>query len=215
MSLTWTNPRTDLKGSRWDVWKKHFEDTISWDEFRHKVVEFNPHISVKSKWMLKRGIQYMTPIEVRLSAPKAPKLVTYDTNLSSNRVRLAQLLLQKAHQYGGDIDGVIGKNTLIGISQYKKIDSDWPNDQKVVALLQIKAQEKGLNTGVIDGLWGPQTDYAVDELMEYLNSGKINTNWRLEDTEEESKIIWPKQYTQEFYDFYVSSFPFRINCHGI
>jgi hypothetical protein len=51
----------------------------------------------------------------------------------------------------------------------------------------------GIDAGKIDGLWGPQTQYANDTLLEFLRTGKLPEPWRDEIDEPPKNTRWPRQ----------------------
>jgi hypothetical protein len=52
------------------------------------------------------------------------------------------------------------------VTQVKGIDPDLSLDRQLATLVQVTAQERGLDIGPIDGLWGPRTDRALRELVQ-------------------------------------------------
>lgn len=48
---------------------------------------------------------------------------------------------------------------------------DWPLSRKKIAYIQFACLRKGIDAGMIDGLYGPQTDFAVGKLEQLLETG--------------------------------------------
>ncbi|MDR9440769.1 MAG: hypothetical protein RI841_14915, partial [Halomonas sp.] len=47
----------------------------------------------------------------------------------------------------------------------------WSERRRAIACLQLACREKRIEVGPIDGLWGPQTEYAVDVLATLQETG--------------------------------------------
>ena len=75
-----------------------------------------------------------------------------------------QKLLQDKKFYTGPIDGKVTAQLITAIKAYltkNKVDcSDWSDDRVLVAGEQSLYDSKNIDTGEIDGLAGPQTNYA-------------------------------------------------------
>ena len=54
----------------------------------------------------------------------------------------------------------------------------WSNRQKTTAFMQLWCRDRGIDSGKIDGGWGPQTETAVNTLMELLGTGRMPEPWR-------------------------------------
>ncbi len=201
MSIFWTDKRTDLSGSRWEVWEKYYQDTIDWVSFKNKVLEFNPSLNNDSRWLFVKGWIYYMPTKQQI-ATHYPVSAEIDFDDEKSRYKLVQQLLKNDGKYSGELNGIIDDTCLNTILQYEGIKPDWTVYQKIVGLLQIMAKKYNIETGKIDGYWGPQTEYASELLHQYLINGKLEENWRPEDIEKQTKQIWLKQYTDEFYSFY-------------
>ncbi len=101
-------------------------------------------------------------------------------------VRLLQKKLADAGLYTDDIDGDIGPNT--GKAAHAALAAQsarplpgwegWGDRRKLIAFLQIQAQDAGIEAGKIDGQWGPQTDFAADSLMTLDRTGSLPPDWR-------------------------------------
>lgn len=54
----------------------------------------------------------------------------------------------------------------------------WTPKRQTIACLQLYCQEKSIEVDAIDGLWGPQTEYAVDVLAHVSTHGEPPPLWR-------------------------------------
>jgi len=63
MKVQWTQQRNDLYGSRWRVWEKDYKDQqiMKWTEFKDGVIRMNPHLNQYSRWLFKKGDDYLMP----------------------------------------------------------------------------------------------------------------------------------------------------------
>jgi hypothetical protein len=98
--------------------------------------------------------------------------------MKKSEIALIQSALKEKGIYLGKIDGIRGEKTngaihtfLLGMSS--KIEDEewikWSAKRKAVASLQLLCLEKNIETGKIDGLYGPQTE-AASELLTQLNT---------------------------------------------
>ena len=67
-------------------------------------------------------------------------------------------------------------------------------------MIQMGANEKGIDAGSVDGLWGSQTQFAFEELAFLLKNGHKRPPWRPE--EMGSLQRWPKQNSPEFHEYF-------------
>src|SRR4249920_1310424 len=68
----------------------------------------------------------------------------------------------------------------------------WPESRKTIALEQMYYQSMGIEVGPIDGLVGPQTQYAREAYDAKING--IDINFRdNEEKPKKAKAPWPKQ----------------------
>ncbi|SMO81954.1 hypothetical protein SAMN06265379_108151 [Saccharicrinis carchari] len=201
MSIFWTDKRTDLSGSRWEVWERYYQDTMDWPAFKSKVIEFNPSLNNDSRWLFVKGWIYYMPIKQQPTTPEPPS-PEIDFDDVKVRSRLIQQLLKMDEKYTGVPDGILKESSLIVISQYEGIKTNWTSEQKAIGFIQLKAKEQHIETGELDGYWGPQTEYAAELLYQILTKGKTEEHWRPEEINEQPSISWPKQYSEAFYSFF-------------
>lgn len=100
-------------------------------------------------------------------------------------------------------DGVFGQKTLGALGQVDGIPGEWSKKRKAVAFIQLLAEENNIETGVIDGYWGPQTEFAFDSLYQLIQDGRKPGLWRPEDLPNLNPSRWPSQSPQsEIIKFY-------------
>jgi len=110
----------------------------------------------------------------------------------------------------GMVDGILGPATYGAVRDAltKRRDRlspfwrEWPDSRKAVAYLQCLCLEHDIDTGEIDGYWGPQTDFAFDTLAQFLKSGKMPTPWRDEKPLSINPNNWPDQDEAHLTAFY-------------
>ena len=116
-------------------------------------------------------------------------------------VRVIQQCLIKEGLNPGTVDGKLGDNTYRAVNTaLTRRTADlpgnwqgWTNPRKSVAYLQLLCKERGIDVGVIDGFWGPQTDFAFDTLAQLLETGEMPRPWRDETPLVVNPNGWPPQ----------------------
>lgn len=96
-------------------------------------------------------------------------------------IKLAQQYLAKANLYNDTIDGKQGNNTnkaiLAALTQRaSRLPDDWqqwPDKRKAIAYLQLISDENNIESGDIDGFYGPQTEYAIERLTLLSKTGSL------------------------------------------
>ena len=125
-------------------------------------------------------------------------------------VTALQRRLAELGHYSDTIDGIRGRNTHAAVKAALAARSgDVPNDRaewsdrrQTVAFLQLWCLDRGIDAGTIDGLWGPQTDYAVETLLVLLDTGEMPEPWREETAPAGNPHNWPKQDHASLVQFY-------------
>ena len=64
------------------------------------------------------------------------------------------------------------------------------------------AEDAGIDTGRIDGYWGPQTDYAYESLLHLQDYGVLPDDWRDESGTTRNPKNWPNQKYKDLVKFY-------------
>lgn len=116
--------------------------------------------------------------------------------------KLLQVLLYSDVFYDGAIDGLAGPKTVAAIkAKYPSLDVNWPIKRKIIAALQLYAEENSIPAKPIDGLLGPVSQTAIDELIREVNHVD-HPLIRPEELMDVNPNHWPKLYTPAFDDFY-------------
>lgn len=92
--------------------------------------------------------------------------------MKESDVRIIQKYLGEDNLYTGKIDGKRGLKTDKAIdkalkNQASKLPDNWtgwPKKRKAVAYLQLLCHDKDIDSGKIDGFYGPQTESAAEQL---------------------------------------------------
>jgi hypothetical protein len=69
--------------------------------------------------------------------------------------------------YSGPIDGDLGTNSWLGIEKVVSTriahGEKWPTKRRLTAVEQLIMRDAGIDVGDVDGLIGPQTQYALEQ----------------------------------------------------
>lgn len=130
--------------------------------------------------------------------------------MNATAIRLIQQCLIDEGYTPGGVDGQLGSNTYGAVTQalLKRKDvlpadwQGWPNTRKTVAYLQCLCRERKIDVGVIDGYWGPQTDFAVDSLSQFLKKNQMPPLWRDDTPLVVNPNHWPGQNEADLNAFY-------------
>lgn len=123
--------------------------------------------------------------------------------MNKNIIKLVQSELNKRYGTSLVVDGIDGSNTQAALMKVGVLPTEWSAERKLVGFVQHVATLEGINAGAIDGLWGPQTDSAVDELLYKLEHGKLPEPWRPEEFFGDDKSgRWPLQNEAAMNAFY-------------
>lgn len=120
-------------------------------------------------------------------------------------VRMMQQSLMKEGYNVGQVDGALGEKTYAAVNLALTTRSTdlpgnwqaWPDKRKSVAYVQLLCKAQAIEVGVIDGCWGPQTDYAFDTLAYLLTHGEMPRPWRDEVPLNLNPHQWPNQAEAE------------------
>ena len=106
--------------------------------------------------------------------------------MNKSKIRLAQ---NELNLLGASLteDGGLGPLTMAalethlatrGPSQIPVEWVGWSKTRKLIAFIQLRAQDEGIDAGTIDGFWGPQTDFGYGSLRYLREHGILPPNWR-------------------------------------
>ena len=124
--------------------------------------------------------------------------------MKKSEIKVIQKLLSQKHLYSGAIDGISGKNTLKGINkalaergtELPEHWSRWSKKRKSVAFLQLSCRDNEIDSGKVDGLYGPQTETASELLISLVNTGSLPRSF----SDISPVNVNPHEYPMEGYD---------------
>lgn len=125
-------------------------------------------------------------------------------------IRIIQQSLDQEGFPSGGVDGRLGDNTYKAVTtalgaRTNKLPTDWrdwSNSRRAVAYLQCLCREHDIDTGDIDGYWGPQTEYAFDTLAQLLQKGEMPPLWRDNTPLITNPNNWPLQEEIKLNEFF-------------
>lgn len=121
--------------------------------------------------------------------------------MNRTTTRLLQRILAQQAGYADAIDGVHGPRTAAAIDRMLEARAAslpagadrWSGRRRAIACLQLACHDQGIDAGAIDGLWGPQTDFAVEALAERLETGAAPVAWRDQGPVDANPNGWPPE----------------------
>lgn len=126
-----------------------------------------------------------------------------NTNIDKDMVKIIQVELNNQFDTTLDVDGVYGTNTRKVLERVSVLSTEWDDDRKIIGYIQYLCDKNDINAGVIDGLWGPQTDYAYGQLKGKLQGAEPEP-WR--DDEgiglQSDPNMWPPQTQEALVQYY-------------
>ncbi len=125
-------------------------------------------------------------------------------------VRLLQQSLVQEGYHLGEVDGKLGKKTYSAVEtalEKRSVElpadwKDWSNRRRCIAKLQLLCKENEIAVGKIDGLWGPQTEYAFDMLAHHQEHGEFPPPFRDETPLDVNPNAWPNQSQADLKRYY-------------
>jgi len=117
--------------------------------------------------------------------------------MRKNVIKFVQAQLNRRGLDAGPEDGILGQRTLGALNRVEGIPAQWSKTKKAVGFIQMLALENNIETGEMDGYWGPQTSFAFEELWRILIEEREPEIWRPEDLADENPNHWPRQAPQE------------------
>jgi hypothetical protein len=130
--------------------------------------------------------------------------------MKATAVRLVQEALVAEGLSPGKIDGRLGPKTYDAVAAALAKRSaelpagwqEWSNRRRCVAMLQLLCKAQEIAVGRIDGLWGPQTEYACDMLAYHHEHGRLPPPFRDETPLDVNPNGWPRQTEAELIRHY-------------
>ena len=122
--------------------------------------------------------------------------------LTASMIKLAQQELKKKGLYSGEIEGRINPAMKSALGMIPELKPSWRYKQKVTGFIQLLCMENDIDTGDLDGLWGPRTAHAFDVLKEFLETGVMPVNWRDVEPLNVNPHNWPDETEADLISFY-------------
>jgi len=122
--------------------------------------------------------------------------------LTKRHFRIIQHQLNLFGYNAGEVNGTAGAKTKTVLSKVTELPKEWRFHRKFIGFIQLACTHHGIETGDIDGYWGPQTDYAYGVLEEFVNTGEMPPDWRDENGNDLNPNNWPGQNETELFAFY-------------
>jgi len=124
----------------------------------------------------------------------------------NTRIKFVQEQLNKRNRNAGEPDGHLGNNTRKALDTVIGLPKDWNDNKKVIGTIQLLAMEQKIDLA-FDGLWGMESQHALDVLQELEKTGKLSDveAWRsaVEETGHDVPLNqWPKETNKSMTRFY-------------
>jgi hypothetical protein len=135
-------------------------------------------------------------------------------NVPVNAIRIAQRHLEDGGFDPGPVDGQLGPGTEAALDRALRARRGelapeqaeailgQSRRRKVTAYLQLLARDAGVESGAIDGFWGPQTDFAFGALEHVEEHGEPPRPWRDFHGPVDNPNGWPLETDAELGAFY-------------
>jgi hypothetical protein len=125
-------------------------------------------------------------------------------------VRAIQRRLKELGHYAGRVDGDRGPQTdravdLALAERSRDVPDAWPGwsrQRRAVAFLQLMCIDAGFDAGEIDGLWGPQTEFAFESFEILRKTGEPPVPWRDDEPLDVNPNNWPPENQGALEAFY-------------
>jgi len=130
--------------------------------------------------------------------------------MTKKQFKLLQQCLNSDGLQPGPADGIFGTKTAGAVEQalarrpgrLPAGASNWPVSRRAIACLQLYCRERGIEVGGIDGRWGPQTDFAAENLAHLLEQGAPPKPWRNDLPVTPNPNRWPSRTEIDLIAFY-------------
>lgn len=121
--------------------------------------------------------------------------------MNAKSIRLVQFDLSRAGFDTGGVDGKLGGLTYSAVATALMQRNNglppgwfgWSERRKAVLYLQLMCRDAGLETGDLDGCWGPQTEYAAGQLAYLEEHDQLPRPWRDERPSDHNPNQWPDE----------------------
>ena len=130
--------------------------------------------------------------------------------ISQRVVRFIQEELKGLGYKIGTPNGQLGPKTEAALRKALTTRNDelpdgwkvWPRTRLLTAYVQLRCQDENVNPGTIDGLWGTQTDFAVNVIRERIQNNLTVPNFRDSDERDQTRSKWPHQRQADVIAFF-------------
>lgn len=131
-----------------------------------------------------------------------------------NAIRIAQRHLRDGGFDPGPVDGRLGPRTEAALDRalatrredlapaHAEAILGRSRRRKVTAYVQLLARDAGIESGAVDGFWGPQTDFAFGALEHLEEHGVLPHPWRDFDGPAANPNGWPVETEAALRAFY-------------
>ncbi len=131
--------------------------------------------------------------------------------IPAEAIRIAQ---RGAGLKGNQVDGILGPVTEAALDKALKRRKQelaqthaeavlkGSRRRKVTAFIQLLALDAGIDTGPVDGYWGPQTDFAFTSLRHLETEGSLPPAWRDIEPSTANPNGWPMEREADLTQFY-------------
>lgn len=121
--------------------------------------------------------------------------------MNAKSVRLLQMKLSAAGFDPGGVDGRLGSSTYAAVAAalLQRVNdlppdwAEWSGRRQTVLYLQALCRDAGLETGDLDGRWGPQTEFAASQLAYLEEHDRLPRPWRDERPLDLNPNHWPSE----------------------
>ncbi len=122
--------------------------------------------------------------------------------ISKELIRYLQLQLASYNTLNITFSGIIDNQTIIALKEYYKTRQDWNEERLIIAYIQEIALNLNIDSGPIDGWFGPQTEHAFHQLEYYIQHGRFEPYWRMENPLNYKPSRWPIETEGELNKFF-------------
>jgi hypothetical protein len=122
--------------------------------------------------------------------------------MNSDIIKLAQSELNRLFHANIALDGIAGTNTKVALHKVTVLPTEWNTQRKIIGLIQYVATLEDIDSGPIDGKWGPQTQSGYADLVYKREHGRLPEPWRQEEFTGSSEGQWPLQNEAAMNAFY-------------
>lgn len=118
-----------------------------------------------------------------------------------DKITYVQQVLKDKDRYTGMVDGQLGSKTREALATVIALPQSFVDEKKIIASIQLIANGAEVSKLLVDGLWGPNTQKAYDQLKAKDEREAAESNWR------DSEILsseneWPWEKEEDLLAYY-------------